>query len=58
MPMRDATVFLGRKDPDNKYRPVSKLPARLKSHNRPVPKLREETLPPDSPQDQFITKAQ
>jgi hypothetical protein len=58
MSMRDSTVFRGRKIPDSKYRVVSKLPARLKSFNRPVPKVREETLPPDSPQDQFTTKAE
>ena len=58
MPIKDPTVFLGRKNPDAKYSPVSKFDARLRSHNRSVEKMRDEVRPPDTPRDQFTTKVE
>jgi hypothetical protein len=51
----DPSEFIGRKKPVTRYKPASKFDRRLKSHNRPV-NVQESVLPPDSPENEFITK--
>jgi hypothetical protein len=51
----DPTEFIGRKRPNTRFTTVSKFDRRLKSLNRPTA-VQEAALPPDTPDDEFITR--
>jgi hypothetical protein len=51
----DHTEFIGRKNTNTRYKPVSTTDRRIKTLNRPVPIL-EANLPPDDPAHKFITQ--